>query len=163
LPIIEGWEIPPDRIKTYEKMMEIDDIGDPIITSKCQSGGENGVLIASTNGYAWRIKLSTGRIALGALYGGALGAGAAIAGNYTWVRWHEIADIIPLKKAGVKVKLKRYNKNGELLLDKKGNIKTRNNRLWIMKNNGESRAHIKQRVQDFPNIMIDLWNRYKGE
>ena len=49
------------------------------------------------------------------------------------------------------------------LLDKEGNIKTRNNRLWIKRNSDEGRAHIKQRVQDFPNIMIDLWNRYKVE
>jgi len=34
MPIISGWEVSPDRIKKYEKMMSTDDVGDPIITSK---------------------------------------------------------------------------------------------------------------------------------
>ena len=32
MPIMEGWEVSPDRVEKYEKMLGQDDVGDPIIT-----------------------------------------------------------------------------------------------------------------------------------
>jgi len=99
---MQGWEISPDRIKIYEKMMENDSIGDPIITSKCLLEGprifsKKGVLIASTNGFAWRSKTSVGTVVGAAVIGGALLAGSAAAVKYEWIRWHDYG-VLPLKR-----------------------------------------------------------------
>ena len=60
MPIIEGWEVSPDRLDKFEKMLRTDPIGDPILTTKCMLGGDNGFLIVSDNGLAWRIQVSYG-------------------------------------------------------------------------------------------------------
>jgi len=164
---MQGWEISPDRIKIYEKMMENDFIGDPIITSKCVIEGidilsQKGVLIVSTNGYAWRSKSSAGRIVASGIMCGAISAGRAAAVKSKWMRWHDIADIVPKKDRSVIMIVKR-RENGALVLNKKGKYKTRMWRLFVKSNKGEPKAHFKQRKQDFSNIMRDIWNRYKGE
>lgn len=164
---MQGWEISPDRIKIYEKMMENDSIGDPIITSKCTFEGrdvfsQKGVLIASTNGYAWRSKSSAGRIVASGVMCGAISAGRAAAVKSKWMRWHDVADIVPKKDRGVIMIVKR-RENGALVLNKKGKYKTRMCWLYVKSNKGEPKAHFKQRKRDFFNIMRDIWNRYKGE
>lgn len=164
---MQGWDISLDRIKIYGEMMENDFIGDPIITSKCvldtvDTLEQKGVLIASTNGYAWRSKRSVGRIIGGGIIGGGLGAGRAAAVKRKWIRWHDVANIVP-KKNGRVIMIMKRRKNGELVFNRKGKYKGFMWKLWIVRNKDEPKTHFKQRKQDFPNIMIDIWNRYKGE
>ncbi len=49
---MEGWEVSTDRKEVFEKMINMDSIVEPIITSKCVLGNENGFLIVSDNGFA---------------------------------------------------------------------------------------------------------------
>jgi len=74
MPIMSGWEVSHDRVEKYEKMMGQDDVGDPIITSKCRLGKENGFIVASNNGFAWRIQMTAMR---GSMYS---------SGKSKWVR-----------------------------------------------------------------------------
>ncbi len=52
MPIMSGWEVSPDRVDKFEKMLNTDPVGDPIITSKCRLGKDNGLLVASNNEFA---------------------------------------------------------------------------------------------------------------
>ena len=84
MPIMSGWEVSPDRVEKFEKMLSTDPVGDPIITSKCKLDRENGFIVASDNGFAWRIQtgFSTSMYSMG---------------KSKWVRWHDV-DRIDLKK-----------------------------------------------------------------
>jgi hypothetical protein len=77
MPIKEGWEISPDRIEWYEKITDKYDIGDPFLTSKCMRGGDNGFLIVSDKGFAWRIKMG-------------FSSSVWQSGNNMWIRWHDL-------------------------------------------------------------------------
>ncbi len=150
MPIIEGWEISPDRVEMLEKILETDPVGDPVITSKCMLDREMGLLVASNNGFAWRIKFT-------------YGTSYFSAGKSKWVRWHDVAGFIPKKPGVLNVELKLRGKNGELVLDKKGNSKIKKWRLIVNKNKGEEKQHFKQRIQVFDQVLIDLWNKNKGD
>ena len=55
---------------------------------------------------------------------------AMSAGKHKWVRWHDLAGIIP-KKPGVLIVEIKIRKKGSLLLDKKGNYKTKKWKLKV--------------------------------
>ena len=150
MPIIEGWEVSPDRIEKYEKILSSDDIGDPIITSKCKLDKENGLLVASNNGFAWRIKMGYGTSYMSM-------------GKSKWVRWHDVSRIDNKKDYVILTYIKVRNKEGRLKIDGKGNPKLKK---WVLKchpNKNEDKGHYVQRRSDFYNIMSDLFNRNKGD
>jgi len=146
---MEGWEVSRDRTGKFEKMMAQAPIGDPIITSKCKLDREHGLVVVSDNGFAWRIKMTmnTSRFA---------------AGKNKWVRWHDLADVIPKKVGQVQVVMK-LRKNGALKIDKKGNYKTKSWKLTIEKNKDEQKPHFKMRQEAFNNIFTEIYGRNKVE
>ncbi|MFX0046696.1 MAG: hypothetical protein ACFE8G_00875, partial [Candidatus Hermodarchaeota archaeon] len=107
---MSGWEVSPDRVEKFEKILSTDPVGDPIITSKCRLGSDNGLLVGGTNGFAWRIQtgMNTPMISMG---------------KSKWVRWHDV-DRIDEKKEGVLIAyIKVRDKSGALKIDGKGNPK----------------------------------------
>jgi len=150
MPIISGWEVSPDRVEKFEKMLSTDPIGDAVMTSKCILGKDNGLLVASNTGFAWRIQAGYGT----SMYS---------MGKSKWVRWHDV-DRIDLKKDGfILVYLKVRQKNGPVKLDGKGNPKLKKWRLIIRKNKNEEKAHFVQRRSDFFNVISDIFNQNKGD
>jgi len=147
--LIEGWEVSPDRVDYLEKILSTFPLGDPIITSKCKLDRENGLLAASENGFAWRIKMG-------------FTTGLASMGKNKWVRWHDMANIIPKKEGVILVEMK-IRKNGSLILNGMGNPKKKKWKLTIQPNKGEQRPHFIERQQSFNGIMTDLMNKYKGD
>ena len=148
---MDGWEVSSDRVEKYEKMMGQDPVGDPIITSKCRLSKENGFLVASNNGFAWRIQMSAMR---GGLYS---------AGKSKWVRWHDV-DRIDLKKEGVLISyIKVRDKAGTLKMDGKGNPKLKKWPLILIQNKNEDKGHFLQRRTAFFSVMSDIFNQNKGD
>jgi len=150
MPIIEGWEVSPDRIDKYEKMMNQYPIGDPVITSKCKLGKDNGFIVASNNGFAWRIQAGYGT----PLYS---------MGKSWWIRWQDISRIDEKKVGILLTYMKVRRRDGSLKIDGKGNPKLTK---WVFKchpNKNEDKGHYVQRRSDFYNIMSDLFNRNKGD
>ncbi|MFX1478744.1 MAG: hypothetical protein ACFFCI_11500 [Promethearchaeota archaeon] len=139
----------------YGEMMNADDVGDPTITTKCVLDKDNGFLIVSDNGFAWKIVWGA-RQAMGPAW--KMGQ----IGKSKWVRWHDVADVMPKKPGQVLVSLK-IRKNGALVTDKKGVIKVKRWKLTIRANKGEPKATFKQRQPLFNQIMLDLFNQKKGE
>ncbi|MFX1460611.1 MAG: hypothetical protein ACFFBT_14190 [Promethearchaeota archaeon] len=150
MPIMEGWEVSPDRVEKYEKMMGQDDVGDPIITSKCRLGKENGFLVMSDNGFAWRIQITAMR---GSMYS---------AGKSKWVRWHDV-NSIQQKKPGVLYVWVNKRKNGALVIDGKGNPKLKKWALILQQNKNEPKDHFRQRQAIFFNIVAEIYNRNRVE
>jgi hypothetical protein len=138
-------------------------------TSTCfraKSGANNnpvsGFLIVSENGFAWR---NTSPIGMG------LGVVTYIVIDKVrertgikdkWIRWHDVANIIPKKPGQVQVVLKA-RKNGVLVLNKKGNYKIKKWKLTIKKHKGEKKDHFKERKATFFKIMSEIYNRNKVE
>lgn len=148
---MSGWEVSSDRVDKYEKMLSSDPIGDPIITSKCRLARENGLLIASNNGFAWRIQMTAMR---GSIYS---------AGKSKWVRWHDV-DRIDLKKEGVLITyIKVRGKGGTLKIDGKGNPKLKKWPLILIQNKNEDKGHFLQRRSAFFSIMSDIFTQNKGD
>ena len=147
--ILEGWEISSDRMEYYEKIISTDPVGNPIITSKCKLDRENGLLIVSDNGFAWRIRM-----------GFTTGFGSI--GKSKWVRWHDVSNITPRKEGVILVELK-IRKYGSLLLDGAGNPRKKRWKFTIQQNKDEPRPNFIQRQQNFNNIMSEIYNRNKGE
>jgi hypothetical protein len=147
----EGWELSSDRQEKFDKMLSTDPIGDPIITSKCMLGSDNGFLVASNNGFAWRIQIGFGTT-----------APAFKAGKSKWVRWHDVANFIPKKPGMILAELK-IRKNGALVTDKKGAPKTKRWRLILRKNKDEEKDHFKQRAASFYDVMMEIFNQYKTD
>jgi hypothetical protein len=144
MPLMQGWEVSPDRVESYEKMMGMDPIGDPIITTKCRLDSENGMIIVSDNGFAWRIKITFAR-------------GAAIsAGKSKWVRWYDVSDLMPKKDGVIIAFLKVRDKNGAL---KPGKIKKW--KLMILPNKGEDKVTAAEKKAAFNNIMLEIFQRNK--
>ncbi len=150
MTIMEGWEVSPDRIDMYEKMQSMDAIGEPIITSKCVLDKDNGFLVVSDDGFAWRIKM-------GMRQAGIMRA-AMSSGKSKWVRWHDVANITPKKNGQILVHLK-IRKKGALLKDKKGNYKVKKWKLTIRKAKGEEKDSFKQRLETFNTIMLEIFSR----
>jgi len=151
MPIMSGWEVSSDRVEKFEKMLSTDPIGDPIITSKCRLGKENGLIIASKNGFAWRIQMTAMR---GPMYS---------AGKSKWIRWHDV-DRIDLKKEGVLITyIKVRDKNGTLKIDGKGNPKLKKWPLILRINKNEDKGHFIQRRSAFFSVMSDIFNQNKGD
>jgi hypothetical protein len=147
LPITEGWEVSPDRIKMYEKIISSYPIGDPILTSKCKLDNENGLLVASNNGFAWRLKMG-------------MSSSYMSAGKSKWIRWHDINNIIPKKNGQVLVEIK-LRKQGSLILDKKGNYKLKKWKLTIKPSKAEEKSNWMQRLANFNNFMMSIYNQNK--
>ena len=150
MPIMEGWEVSPDRLEKFEKMIGSDPIGDPIITSKCRLGRDNGLLVASDTGFAWRIQtgFSTSMYSMG---------------KSKWVRWHDV-DRIDLKKEGfILLYLKVREKNGPVKLDGKGNPKLKKWAFSLNKNKNEEKTHYLQRRSAFFPVISDIFNKNKGD
>ncbi len=144
---MKGWEVSPDRVSIFEKILSSDPIDDPIITSKCKLDNENGFLIVSDNGFSWRIKMG-------------MRSGIASSGKSKWVRWHDVADIVP-KKPGQILVLLKIRKKGSLLIDKKGNPKIKKWKLTLNKNKNEPTDHFRQRQPYFNQIMSEIHNNNK--
>jgi len=108
LPLKEGWEVSPDRQYKFEKMLRTDDVGDPILTSKCFHQHNTGLLMVSNKGIAWRKK--TG------VYD-AMSSAPWTSKSSRWVRWHDVARLIPLDPGAILVEVKK-RKKGSLLIDK---------------------------------------------
>jgi len=156
LTIKDDWEVSPDNFNWFEIILGMDPIGDPIITSKCRLGSNKGFLVVGTNGISWRIKISWGEVLL-------VGAAAFInLGKSKWVRWHDVANIIPKEDGFVKVELKKRI-DGALKLDKKGNPKIIRWSLRIGQNKDEKIAKWLSRFYTFNDIMLDLFNQYQVE
>ncbi len=144
MPVRQGWEISPDRIKTYDKIMSSDPVGDPTITSKLDLDREHGLFIASDNGFAWRIKMG-------------FSSSMMSAGKSKWVRWHDVNDITPKKPGQVLVHL-LLRKNGSLVIDKNGTPKIKRWKLTIQKHKGEPGEVFNQRKDTFIQILSEIWN-----
>jgi len=153
-PILEGWNVSPDRIKMYEKMIGMDPIGDPILTSKCVLDNENGFLIVSDNGFAWRIKMGMRQASVM--------RAAMSSGKSKWVRWHDVANITP-KKNGQSLVALKIRKKGTVILDKKGNYKIKKWKLTIRQNKGEPKADWRVRQSSFNNMILEIFNHNKVE
>ena len=150
MPIMSGWEVSPDRVEKFEKILSSDDVGDPIITSKCKLDKENGFIVASNNGFAWRIQMGYGTSMMSM-------------GKSKWVRWHDVDRIVEKKVGILLMYLKVRTKDGTLKIDGKGNPKLKK---WVLKchpNKSEDKGHYAQRRADFYSIMSDLFNRNKGD
>jgi hypothetical protein len=162
LPIIEGWEISHDRVEIYEKIMSTDPVGEPILTSKCRLDEKtgsflvghvgNGLLVVSENGFAWRIKVGVDITGISHM---------TKTGKSKWVRWYDIANIIPVKPGQIWVHIKK--RKGGVLLDKKGRYRVIKWKLTLIKNKYEQGLHFKQRRALFGNLMIDLFNQKRVE
>ncbi|NVM44880.1 MAG: hypothetical protein HWN79_08180 [Candidatus Lokiarchaeota archaeon] len=149
MPIMSGWEVSSDRVEKFEKMMSQDAVGDPIITSKCRLGKENGFFIASDNGFAWRIQITAMR---GSPYS---------SGKSKWVRWHDV-DRIDLKKEGVLILfIKVRTKDGTLKIDGSGNPKLKKWPIILQQNKNEEKGVFRQRQAAFFGIMSDIFNQKK--
>jgi len=145
MPIMDGWEVSSDRMEKYEKMIGQDSVGDPIITSKCKLNKDLGFLVASNNGFAWRIQAGM-RTSMYSM------------GKSKWVRWHDV-DRIDLKKEGViLVYIKVREKDGTL---KPGKLKKW--QLVANQNKNEDKGHFAQRRAAFFSIMSDIFNQNKGD
>ena len=149
MPMIEGWEVSPDRVEMLEKILSSDDVGDPVFTSKCKLGADNGLLVASDNGFAWRLKMGMNT----SLYS---------AGKSKWVRWHDVAGFIP-KKPGVLITQVKVRKKGDLIIDGKGNPKVKKWPMKIAQNKNEDKTHFRQRQEVFNQLMMDIWNKNRGD
>jgi len=149
--LIEGWEVSPDRQYKFEQMLSTDDVGDPILTSKCNDFNYSGILLVSNKGIAWRRKRTI-----------IDGIEIAWTKSSRWVRWHDVADIIPLRPGLIQIKVKR-RKDGLLLTDKRGIPKTKNLKFQIERNKKETKIHFKQRKAEFFGIMMDLFDQYKSD
>ena len=150
MPIMSGWEVSSDRIEKYEKMIGQDPVGDPIITSKCKLGKDIGFLVASTNGFSWRIQ-------------GGMRTSMYSMGKSKWVRWYDV-DKIDLKKEGVLfVYIKVREKAGTLKIDGKGNPKLKKWLLVLNQNKDEDKGHFRQRQAAFFGIVSDIFNQNKGD
>jgi hypothetical protein len=149
MPIMDGWEVSSDRVEKYEKIMGSDKVGDPIITSKCRLNKENGFIVASNNGFAWRIHIT------------AMRGSPMMSGKSKWVRWHDV-DRIDLKKEGVLLAyIKVRAGDGTLKIDGKGNPKLKKWPLILQQNKDEDKGHFRQRQAAFFGIMSDIFNSNK--
>lgn len=150
MPIMNGWEVSPDRVEKFEKILSSDPLGDPIITSKCKLGKDNGLIVAGNNGFAWRIQAGM-RTSMYSM------------GKSKWVRWHDVGRI-DLKKEGVIfVYIKIREKNGTLKFDGKGNPKLKKWLFVVNQNKDEEKGHFLQRRSNFYQIMSDIFNQNKGD
>ena len=150
MPILDGWEVSSDRVEKFEKIISSDPIGDPLIASKCRLGKDNGLIVASNNGFAWRIQtgFSTSMYSMG---------------KSKWVRWHDV-DRIDLKKEGFLLAyIKVRDKNGTLKLDGKGNAKLKKWALILNRNKDEDKGYFMQRRSAFFGVMSDIFNQNKGD
>ncbi|MFX1275402.1 MAG: zinc ribbon domain-containing protein [Promethearchaeota archaeon] len=145
--LMKGWEVSPDRIDKFNLIIAENPLGSPIITSKCKLDNQNGLLVVSDSGFAWRIQVG-------------FKTSAWNTGKDKWIRWYDIANIIPKKHGQVLVELK-IRKYGSLLLDASGNPKIKKWKLTIKPNKGEPKDQWMQRLETFNDIMLEIYNRNK--
>ncbi|TFF84825.1 MAG: hypothetical protein EU518_02140 [Promethearchaeota archaeon] len=150
MTILDGWELSPDRQGMFDKIMESDPVGEPIITSKLKLDKENGLIIVGENGFSWRIKagFSTPMISMG---------------KSKWVRWGDVDEIIPAKpeKGVIKIQMYKRDKEGNLVM-KKGNPKILKWKLTVNRNKNEDKNHFINRRKDFYRLMNELHEKYKS-
>ncbi len=149
MPILEGWEVSPDRTDKVDKMHSMYNIGDMIITSKCKRGNGQGFLVVSDRGIAWRIHAS-------------FNTGVAAMGNNMWVIWNDLFEVLPKKPGIILVKVKKRNmKTKELILDKKGNYRLKQWKLSIVRNKNEPKEHFFSRRDSFNSIFNQIWEAHR--
>ena len=148
MPITQGWEVSPDRVKMFDKIMEMYPVGDPLLTSKCKLDRDNGFLVVSDNGFAWRIKMG-------------MSSSYMSAGKSKWIRWHDVANINPTKPGQIIVDVKT-RKNGALILDKRGNIKIKRWKLTINQNKGEQKNYWRQRMENFNPFISQIFEKNRS-
>ncbi len=152
MPIMSGWEVSPDRIEKYNKIMSTDDVGDPIITSKCKlswsgRGMANGYIVVSNNGIAWRIQ----------------GGSYVTAGKSVWVRWFDVSRIDRKSDGFLRVYVKIRKKKGSLMMDNKEHPRLRKWSFQLKRNKNEEYSNFLQRKSAFFGIMSDIFNQNKGD
>ncbi|TXT61872.1 MAG: hypothetical protein BAJALOKI1v1_1090010 [Promethearchaeota archaeon] len=150
MPMIEGWEVSPDRKKVLEKMLSTDPIGEPLLVSKCQLQADRGTIIASDNGFSWRIKM-TGNTAL------------IKAGKSKWVRWYDVNQIINEKPNKGMIKIEMFKRKKGALVTKNGKPKVFRWRFILNRKKNEPKDHFKQRRQDFYRVMNEIFQRNKPD
>lgn len=146
---MDGWEISPDRIEWFEKISSKYDIGDTILTSKCSREKDNGFLVVSDKGFAWRIKMG-------------FRSSYWKSGQNMWIRWHDLYTIIQKKPGVIFVHVKKRNmKTKELIFDKKGNYNFKKWKLVLVRNENEEKSHFINRQQTFNDLFIQIWESHK--
>lgn len=149
MPIKEGWEISPDRVEWYEKITGRYDVGDPFLTSKCMRGKDNGFLVVSDKGFAWRIKMG-------------FSSSMWQSGENMWIRWHDLYEVIPKKPGIILIKVKKRNmKSKEILLNKKGDYIFKKWALKIVRNAKEEKENWLNRQQTFNDLFIKTWEEHQ--
>ena len=162
MPIIEGWEISPDCVGMYEKIASTEPLGSPIITSKCKLREVkkttvdygDGFLIVGENGLVWRRRAGVDITGLTYL--------SSKKWRGKWIRWHDIANIVPTGYGETWVHIKK-RKDGAILLDKKGNYKVIKWKLTLNRNKLEEKTDFKQRRINFGDIMLDVFKQKRVE
>jgi len=154
MPILEGWEVSPDRGDMYEKIISTDPVGDTILTTKCKLDKENGLLVVADNGFAWRIKMGFKQASVM--------RAAMSSGKSKWVRWHDVANITPKKDGQILMELK-LRKKGNLIKDGKGNYKLKKWKFTMQPNKGEPKPHFLERRKHFNSLMIDVFLQHKED
>jgi len=154
MTVLEGWELTPDRRERFDKIMDEYDIGDPILISKCKLAKRHGLLVVSDKGFAWRFKMSFASANIW----------RATSGKSKWIRWHDVARIIPEKERKGKIKIEMYKRKGDGTLKMRwGKPKVFRWRAIVQRNRGEDKRHFKGRRKDFYRLMNEIYKRNKVE
>ena len=150
MPILPGWEMSPDRKAWFEKIKSIYNVGDPILTSKCKRSQDNGVLLVTDRGFAWRLKIGFRNVLLDP------------GRTKWWIRWHDLYEILPKKPGKIIIRVKKREK-GKLLLDENGNYRLARLVLQLVRNKNEEKDHWLQRQNSFNDIFMQLHEKYRGD
>lgn len=146
---MEGWDLSPDRTNLYAEIMSTFPVGDPIIISKCNLNTDNGLLIVSNNGFAWKFQIR-------------LMSNIYDIGKSKWIRWHDVDEITPNKNGQVIVEIK-VRKKGALIVDKKGDPKIIKWKLTVQQNKDEKKDHFKEREESFYTILSEIYKKNRIE
>jgi len=165
LPLKEGWGVSPDKNREFEQLLSTDEVGDPILTSRCYREGAYGFLVVGNKGIVWKNTQSGVLSAVDAVFG----SGATVGKSSKGVSWRDVVIISPfqIKKpykspGSIKIQINR-RRNGELLTNKRGIQKTEVWAFKIRRNLKETNFHFKQRKAEFFGIMKELYNLYKTD
>ena len=162
----EGWEISPDRIKAFEKIVNTYNVGNPILTSKCLREGASGFLIVGNIGIAWKNTQSGVITAADAL----IGTGATVGKISKWTSWQDVVKFTMLTRrknpdgipGSIKLEVNK-RKGGVILKNKRGVPKTEVWRLFLRRNKNETKSHYEERKAEFYGILKELYHQYKTD
>jgi hypothetical protein len=142
------WKKRVNRI--YQELLAEDPVGDPILTTLIQFQKKvSGIIAVSDNGISWRL---VDRVIAGGSY------------KNKWIRWHDVARIIPENIKKGKLKLEMYKrKNGALIMNKKGEPKRFRWRFWIGRAKGEPKKLFKAKRKDYYRLMNEIFEKNKTD